>query len=91
MIRRLLALLVTLAFLTACKSDNASPMTHGAHNKPSDVTSGKTKSDAPPPNTTNPADTVGGEAQYGASTATAGGAKPMTDTGASAGTGGTAQ
>lgn len=41
MIRRTLSLLALAALSAGCYSDNASPIVHGAHNKPS-ATAGKT-------------------------------------------------
>lgn len=68
----LLLLILTLA--AACGSDNASPMTHGSKNKPSDVTQGNTKSNTPPPGNPDPApQPAGAEGTYGESGGSAGG------------------
>lgn len=53
--QRTAILILTLALTAACGGDNASPMTHGAQNKPSSVVTGETKSNTPPPANPDPA------------------------------------
>ncbi|MDQ3281805.1 MAG: hypothetical protein M3Q69_10360 [Acidobacteriota bacterium] len=70
--RRILPLLFALLLGSACGSDNASPETHGAHNKPSD--GGATKSTAAAPgNPDAPPQPAGAQGTYGESGATPGG------------------
>jgi hypothetical protein len=72
--QRTAILILILALAAACGGDNASPMTHGAHNKPSSVVHGKTRSGAPPPANPDPAPpSAGAEGQYGESGGSAGG------------------
>jgi hypothetical protein len=72
--QRIAILLLTAALAAACGSDNASPMTHGAKNKPSDVSQGETKSNIPPPdNPDAPPQPAGAEGTYGESGGSAGG------------------
>ncbi len=70
--RQTCLLLMVLMLLAGCKSDNASPMTHGAANKPSE--GGATHSEAPPSSSTSAQpQTPGAEGTYGESGATPGG------------------
>lgn len=55
--KRIIPILFAALFGAACYSDNASPMRHGAHNKPSSVVKGKTTTDAPPATGTAPTGT----------------------------------
>ena len=79
--KRIIPLFFAAMLGTACFSDNAAPETHGAHNKPSDVTGGKTTTDVTPstvsgPTTTGANDAVsGGTTTYGQSGGQAGGAQ----------------
>jgi hypothetical protein len=65
-------LILALMLVAGCRSDNASPMTHGADNKPS--AGGATRSEAPASsNTAAQPQSPGAEGTYGESGATPGG------------------
>lgn len=66
--KRMLAILFAALFGAACYSDNASPMRHGAHNKPSSVVKGKTTTDAPPATATAPTSTGANDLAAGQTT-----------------------
>lgn len=76
--RRLLSPLFVLILTAACGGgDNASPQTHGAHNKPSQ--GGETRSGAAPQSNPDSApQNPGAEGTYGESGATPGGAQKTT-------------
>ncbi|HEY0142249.1 MAG TPA: hypothetical protein VGF48_15230 [Thermoanaerobaculia bacterium] len=70
--KRILPLLFAAFVGLGCYSDNASPQTHGAHNKPSDVTGGNTTVDQAPA-TASGQTTTGANDSAGGATTTYGG------------------